>query len=645
MSGIAGVICLADDTTVPERLTQQLTTALRPRGPDRTLYWTASGIGLGHCLLNTTGKSSAQDQLQVTRDHDLVIVFDGRLDNREELLLSLDPFPATSSDQSDAEIILNAYRAWSETCAQRLLGDFAFAIWDVKRATLYCARDQLGARQFYYVSTDHYFAFASDDEALLCIPGVTAAPYEPLIGNFLDRGAFERDPGQPWLRDVRSLSPGHFLDVSPEGPGETKAYWQHELGNEAHYANDRECQEAFTEVFQQAVQSRLRDAGSSAAIVSGGMDSAALTAMLQRSSDDLPGNKFHAYSWLTDNPEDSLESRCIQSMTRPDNIQVHTARLPSLSGVIEQADLHAVAWSRPHPVDNSILLVGSLCHAARCNGHPVLLHGVSGDVVNGYEPRYIAPLLRTGQWQRAWQESNAASQNHTYLKRYSPRQLLWMNMLTAFAPAGGKKARRWIRAHTSRPSPVNDLLRPEFTDRLSQVSPAQTKVQASSMDIALQQRANYAASLFGPSGVLLGLSAYHGTAARLGVDMRDPWADKRVLEFYLHLPLDQKVRFGWTKYLARSTFEQDVGSNIVWRNDKEHFGWRCVDRLMDDSDAFVDYTLNDELHFLDDYVDTTRILHRYARYREDKQHREHEEKKFFYDIVTLTHWLKRVSGP
>ncbi len=66
---------------------------------------------------------------------------------------------------------------------------------------------------------------------------------------------------------------------------------------------------------------------------------------------------------------------------------------------------------------------------------------------------------------------------------------------------------------------------------------------------------------------------------------------------------------------------------------------------MDDSYAFVDYTLNDELHFLDDYVDTTRILHRYARYREDKQHREHEEKKFFYDIVTLTHWLKRVSGP
>jgi len=123
--------------------------------------------------------------------------------------------------------------------------------------------------------------------------------------------------------------------------------------------------------------------------------------------------------------------------------------------------------------------------------------------------------------------------------------------------------------------------------------------------------------------------------------MRDPWADKRVLEFFLHLPIDQLFRDGWTKYLARSTFAPDLEDFVPWRNDKEHHGWMVLDRLMCDSGEFIDQTMNEDLGLIEAYIDRAAALRIHARYRDSNDSMTGEQ---VFSLMTLILWMKRLSG-
>ena len=134
--------------------------------------------------------------------------------------------------------------------------------------------------------------------------------------------------------------------------------------------------EAFTDIFASAVQSRLRLNGDPAAIISGGMDSGGISAMMGRLRNELPKGRYHTYSLILDDPASSLESCCIQEMTQGAGIDAHYSYLPSFKGILSMEDLFDVAWKNAHPVDNGIIVVSAMCFAAGRNGHPVLFHGV-----------------------------------------------------------------------------------------------------------------------------------------------------------------------------------------------------------------------------------------------------------------------------
>src|SRR5882757_2124723 len=129
MNGIVGVIHL-DGAPVDRQLVQDLTDSLRYRGPDAQNVWVDGPVGLGHTLLKTTYESEREHQ-PLTIDDQVWIVADARIDARAELVAEL---RARGHDAvleaPDVELILRAYEAWGEHCAEHLLGDFAFAIWD-----------------------------------------------------------------------------------------------------------------------------------------------------------------------------------------------------------------------------------------------------------------------------------------------------------------------------------------------------------------------------------------------------------------------------------------------------------------------------------------------------------------------------------
>ena len=180
------------------------------RGPDGATTWSDGAIGFGHRVLRLTPKSRAESIPAHHPSLALTFTGDARVDNVRELMesLMLDPrAPLTNS-----ALVLCAYMAWGERCAEHLIGDFAFAVWDHSRNTLYCARDRFGILPFYYSETPERCIFASDPQAFLDVPHRSERLREAYLANHLPPSVEE--PTDTCSRDILRLPPGHALTVS-----------------------------------------------------------------------------------------------------------------------------------------------------------------------------------------------------------------------------------------------------------------------------------------------------------------------------------------------------------------------------------------------------------------------------------------------
>lgn len=637
MSAIAGILHFHGAPLEPS-LIEKLSGAMKRRGPDAQTRWVQGPVALGHCMLRATPESLEEHQPLASRDKNLVMVWDGRLDNREELQRQLNAAGAVLRDRSDAELALQAYAAWGEDCPGRLLGDFAFAVWDARRQCLFCALDHMGARPFYYVLNKRFFAFASEEEALLELPGVSRQPNEAMILHMLVPAYQSADNQRFWLKDVWGLQPGQCMSVAADGTHRSETYWRLEPGDERAYASDQACEEAFLDVFGEAVRCRMRASGDIAAMMSGGMDSAGIAAMVKRLLPGMPGKAFHTYSAIADQPASCVESRCIQSLTRDSGGNAHFVSVPSFTGMADVDDLLETAWARPHPCDNSIVLPAMMCLAASRRGQRVMLHGASGDLAMHVPNRYAAYLLRAGQLHAAWRACRSASQNNTYLRGTSPGWLLLQNAWTAWMPAGIKFLLRRLR----RGNPLaGSVVHPGFAEKLHLTERLRAQEAEARRPFSANLQQDHAQAFNAAWGPVLGLSGYERVAGRYGVELRDPWADRRVAEFFLRLPLEYKVRDGWNKSLARSAFAADLEDSVRWRLGKEHLGWQFTVRLMEETDALVEPLLELGLEAAREYIDAATVRARLKKYRIS---RDIEGQEFFYEVLTLMLWVRRVAG-
>src|SRR5438094_313995 len=136
-----------------------MTASLSYRGPDRRGLWSRGTVGFGHTLLRTYGEA-AQEAQPLTLDGRAWIVADARIDGRGELIRQLRPHAAGLEDTAtDAELILRAWHVWGEECVLHLYGDFAFAVWDEGSRALFCVRDHVGVKPFYYACRGGAFIF------------------------------------------------------------------------------------------------------------------------------------------------------------------------------------------------------------------------------------------------------------------------------------------------------------------------------------------------------------------------------------------------------------------------------------------------------------------------------------------------------
>jgi asparagine synthase (glutamine-hydrolysing) len=274
VSGIVAILNTDGAACDAARL-QDLTQALAFRGPDGIGMTVSGEAGLGATLFRTTEESATEAQ-PLSLDGKVWIVADCRIDDRATLIAALRtagrPARATAPD---IELVLHAYLAWGTRSVERLLGDFAFAIWDGRHRTLFAARDHLGAKPFFYA---HVGGLLVVSNTLGCIrqhPDVPSEVNDAAIGDFLLIGTSDY-PAVTAFRHIQRLPAAHTLRCS-DGDVRVERYWQVSEYEEPLRLPHAEIVERFRELLRKAVSDRLR--GRAAAVqLSGGVDSTSVAA-------------------------------------------------------------------------------------------------------------------------------------------------------------------------------------------------------------------------------------------------------------------------------------------------------------------------------------------------------------------------------
>lgn len=275
MSGIVGIYH-RDGTPVDRAFLRALAQFLSYCGPDARDTWMEGCVGLGHALLSTT-RESANERQPATLEGRLWIAADARLDARTELIAELESAGGKVAHTApDSELILQAYAAWGADCVEHLRGDFVFAIWDAPRKALFCARDHLGVKPFYYAEKGGLFLFSNVLDCVRQHPDVGEELNEAAIADFLLFG-LNCDNATTTFRDIRRLPPAHSLTVDAGGL-QMRRYWTAPTDGRIRYRHADEYVEHFQVLLQAAIADRLRTDRVSI-LLSGGLDSASIAAM------------------------------------------------------------------------------------------------------------------------------------------------------------------------------------------------------------------------------------------------------------------------------------------------------------------------------------------------------------------------------
>ena len=287
MCGIAGVFSRSG----PQRssIIRRMTGTLRHRGPDADGFFEGHLCSLGHRRLSIIDVD-AGIQPMFNEDERLAIVYNGEIYNHAELAVTLRSQGHVYRSHCDTETILHAYEQYGPEVVNRLRGMFAFAIWDCEREELFCARDRLGIKPFYYYHDSKVFLFASEIKAILEHPAVSPRLATGMLPEYL---AFGYGSGQETLfRGIRKLMPGHFLRISAEHfEPRTHQYWNLPVTPSLRRQSDRDWISETRTRFDQVVESHQMSDVPLGIFLSGGLDSSAIAAVMQRKI-DRPAKTF-----------------------------------------------------------------------------------------------------------------------------------------------------------------------------------------------------------------------------------------------------------------------------------------------------------------------------------------------------------------
>lgn len=325
---------------------------------------------------------------------EITMLLDGRIDNRRDLAAQLGTLARDQGGRSDVELLLLAYRKWGRELAARLVGDFAFLIWDARQRLLLAARDPMGMRSLFYRRIGQTLYIATDLNGLL----LDTLPQVQLSGDYivtyLNQTGIVDTPATPWTT-VHRLPKGCLL-IAETGEISTTRYWDLRNAPDVRFKERHEYSDRFRELLTEAVRCRLPDNEPTAVLLSGGLDSNSIYAVGRRLTGK--GQQLFPVSAWYDRFADCDERTYIQSMVERFGTEPVWVRGDE-SWMFRDLD-QVPNMDEPLPIYTAHHFTSSLYKAAVANGARVILDGYGGDqTLNGSWTRMGYYFTRL-QWGR-----------------------------------------------------------------------------------------------------------------------------------------------------------------------------------------------------------------------------------------------------
>ena len=494
-----------------------------------------------------------ESPLRIDREAGLVAVVDARIDDRDALCDTLGVPRTQRARIADVELILRAFAKWGADCPRHLLGDYAFCVWDTAERVLFCARDHVGARPFYYAVENGCFVFASAVEAVLAAPGVPDALDETMVATHL--GSAMVSDTRTFFRAVYKLPPGHALTVEagrpfdPIGQPSPQRHWHPDHAPRLPRASDDAYAEQCLELCERSVRDRLRG-GPVGAHVSGGLDSSSVAAIAARELRSQGRPPPLAFTWLPDlggeppQPAHAQEYALVDAVCAQESLATcHGALTPEI--VLDLVRLDGALPNVHVHVNEEVVQ-----RQAQARGVRVLLSGWGGDECVSFNGQGYWPwLLASGRWRKLAAECRAQDAPAWRFLGGVGLELLHPSLpvrLRRLREGRRNVERRW-------------LVNPEFARR--------TKPLAASSVRVLGVRSGQLAAL--RTGQLAQrMEGWAASGAPRGIEYRYPLLDRRLLEFALGLPPEQFRRGEERRLLMRNAMRTVLPPEVCWHRSK-----------------------------------------------------------------------------
>jgi len=517
-------------------------------------------LGLAHRRLAILDVSAAGHGPMASPDGQLWLTYNGEIYNYVELRRELEALGHCFRGASDTEVVLRAYEQWGEACLSRFNGMWAFALADLRRQHLLCARDRLGVKPFYYWFDGRTFGFASEIRALLRLPFVRVAPNDPIVWDFMLLGALDHTD-ETFFADIRALGAGQSLIIPFKGQPARRTYWQLDSVS-AEDAADGALQQGDVDRVRHlvidAVRLRLRSDVSVGFCLSGGLDSSSIVGVADRLLDEgsrpQVGTQLKVFHSAFDDPgiDEREYVRAVVERCRVTSSYV----FPTGAEFVD--DYEQLLRHQEQPFGGpSVYAQYRVVGLARAAGVKVLLDGQGGDeLFAGYHRHaglHLARLLGTRRLEPA---GAALLANGAVV---GPHALFEQALRTLPSTLAGRLV-LWSRTDARLIAPAFVATYPERLERFL----AETRATSTLGQMLAQDLTRHS---------LPRLLRYEDrNSMAFSLESRVPFADDpRLIECVFALPDSAKLWKGWSKYILRQAMAGLLPESVRWRRRKLGF--------------------------------------------------------------------------
>lgn len=541
---------------------------LAPYGPDGGDAYIKDNVGILYRAFHTTKESRKETQPLVTPSG-AVFFWDGRLDNRQELVRELRG--KVTADSTDLAIVAAAYEAWGTKCFARLFGDWALSVSDPKSGSVILAKDPIGTRHLYYSLDQKQITWGTILDPLVLLAGKTFTLEEEYIAGWLS--FFPATHLTPYV-GLHSVPPSCFVKLEPDRQT-THKYWDFDPSKRIRYRTDGEYEEHFRQVFRESVRRRLRSDSPVLAELSGGMDSSSIVCMADTilALGDAETPRLDTVSYYDDSEPNWNERPYFTKVEKKRgrtgcHIDVASQEIFALEAVNGRvaATPGSLSWGRSQTTTK-------FADCVTLQGNRVVLSGIGGDEVTGGVPTPVPELMDL--LSQAELRTLARQLKVWALNKRRPWFHLFFEVLRGFFPP--------VLAGVPRPMRPAAWLHFRFVKRhQSAASGYPSRVKWFRPLPSFQEN----------------LSTLDGLRRQLAcpvvptepiTEKRYPYLDRGLLEFLYAVPREQHVRPGHRRSLMRRALAGTVPDELLGRKRKAFVGrsplaavsrdWACLAAL------------------------------------------------------------------